>query len=76
VHKKTRNSNDGLQLKDKTAYADLVSPSTKIYFFGGLFSETPLPKEKRKLTHFYEPINDERIFLKTSGVILISPVNG
>lgn len=39
MHKKTRNSNDGLQLKDKTAYADLVSPSTKIYFLGGLFSE-------------------------------------
>jgi hypothetical protein len=33
---KTKNSNDGLQLKDKTAYAGLVGPSQEIYFFGGL----------------------------------------
>jgi hypothetical protein len=35
-----------------------------------------IPEAKRKFTHFYELINDERIFLKTSGLILISPVNG
>jgi hypothetical protein len=34
--KKTKNLNDGLQLKDKTAYADLVNPSQELYFFEGL----------------------------------------
>ena len=36
--RKTKNSNDGLQLKDKTAYVDLDSPLTRnIYFLEGAF---------------------------------------
>jgi len=31
---------------------------------------------KQNFTHFYELINDESIFIKTSGLILIFPVNG
>jgi hypothetical protein len=34
---KTKNSNDGLQLKDKTAYVDLVSPFARNAFLGGAF---------------------------------------
>ena len=36
--RKTKNSNDGLQLKDKTAYVDIDSPLTRnIYFLEGAF---------------------------------------
>jgi len=41
---KTKNSNDGLQLKDNTAYADLVIPSQEIYFFGGLLMSPKFQK--------------------------------
>jgi len=36
--KKTKNLNDGLQLKDKTAYADLDSPSQELFSSGGFIN--------------------------------------
>jgi hypothetical protein len=47
---KTKNSNDRLQSKDKTAYVDLVSPSQEMRFFEGLFNESQVLEAKRTET--------------------------